>query len=156
MNINLTLIGQSITFMIFVWFCMKFIWPYIRGAMEARTQRIADGLEAAERANRNLELAQDRAVSQLKDAKVEAASIIDQANRRAAQIIDEAKDRAREEGDRLKAAAHSEIEQEVNRAREQLRERIGTLAVAGAERILGRAIDASAHNDIVDQLAREL
>ncbi len=156
MNINLTLIGQSITFMIFVWFCMKFIWPFIRRAMDARTQQIAEGLAAAERAQRNLELAQDRASSQLKEAKVEAASIIEQANRRAGQIVDEAKDRAREEGDRIKVAARMEIDQEVNRAREQLRAQLGVLAVTGAERILGRAIDVNAHSDIVDQLAREL
>ncbi|MCG3170715.1 MAG: ATP synthase subunit b [Pseudomonadales bacterium] len=156
MNINLTLIGQSITFLIFVWFCMKFIWPFIRNAMDARTQQIAEGLSAAERAHRDLELAQDRASSQLKDAKAEAASIIEQANRRAAQIVDEAKDRARDEGERIKAAAQAEIEQETNRAREQLRTQVGALAVAGAERILGRAIDVNAHRDIVDRLAQEL
>ena len=114
MNINLTLIGQSITFLIFVWFCMKFVWPFIRKAMDERTQQIAEGLSAAERAHRDLELAKDKVSSQLKDAKVEAASIIEQANRRAAQIIDEAKDRAREEGDRIKASAQAEIEQERN------------------------------------------
>jgi F-type H+-transporting ATPase subunit b len=155
-HINLTLIGQSITFLIFVWFCMKFVWPVIRNAMDARTQQIAEGLSAAERAHRDLELAKDKVSSQLKDAKVEAASIIEQANRRAAQIIDEAKDRAREEGDRIKASAQAEIEQESNRAREQLRAQVGALAVAGAARILGRAVDESAHRDIVDQLAQEL
>jgi F-type H+-transporting ATPase subunit b len=97
-----------------------------------------------------------RASSQLKDAKVEAASIIEQANRRAAQIIDEAKDRAREEGERIKVSAQAEIEQESNRAREQLRVQVGALAVAGASRILGRAVDENAHRDIVDQLAQEL
>ena len=156
MHINLTLIGQSITFLIFVWFCMKFVWPFIRNAMDARTQQIAEGLSAAERAHRDLELAKDKVSSQLKDAKVEAASIIEQANRRAAQIIDEAKDRAREEGDRIKVSAQAEIEQESNRAREQLRAQVGALAVAGASRILGRAIDENAHRDIVDQLAQEL
>ena len=156
MHINLTLIGQSITFLIFVWFCMKFVWPVIRNAMDARTQQIAEGLSAAERAHRDLELAKDKVSSQLKDAKVEAASIIEQANRRAAQIIDEAKDRAREEGDRIKASAQAEIEQERNRAREQLRAQVGALAVAGASRILGRAIDENAHRDIVDKLAQEL
>jgi len=155
-NINLTLIGQSITFLIFVWFCMKFVWPVIRNAMDERQKRIDDGLSAAERAHRDLELAQDKVSHQLKDAKVEAASIIEQANRRAAQIIDEAKEKAREEGVRLKAAAQSEIEQEVNRAREQLRAQVGALVVAGAERILGRAVDESAHRDIVDKLAQEL
>lgn len=156
MHINLTLIGQSITFLIFVWFCMKFVWPFIRNAMDARTQQIAEGLSAAERAHRDLELAKDKVSSQLKDAKVEAASIIEQANRRAAQIIDEAKDRAREEGDRIKVSAQAEIEQESNRAREQLRAQVGALAVAGASRILGRAVDENAHRDIVDQLAQEL
>ena len=156
MHINMTLIGQSITFLIFVWFCMKFVWPVIRNAMDARTQQIAEGLSAAERAHRDLELAKDKVSSQLKDAKVEAASIIEQANRRAAQIIDEAKDRARDEGDRIKASAQAEIEQESNRAREQLRTQVGALAVAGASRILGRAVDENAHRDIVDQLAQEL
>ena len=156
MHINMTLIGQSITFLIFVWFCMKFVWPVIRNAMDARTQQIAEGLSAAERAHRDLELATARGCSQQKDAKVEAASIIEQANRRAAQIIDEAKDRARDEGDRIKASAQAEIEQESNRAREQLRAQVGALAVAGASRILGRAVDESAHRDIVDQLAQEL
>ena len=156
MHINLTLIGQSITFLIFVWFCMKFVWPVIRNAMDARTQQIAEGLSAAERAHRDLELAKDKVSSQLKDAKVEAASIIEQANRRAAQIIDEAKDRARDEGDRIKASAQAEIAQESNRAREQLRAQVGALAVAGASRILGRAVDENAHRDIVDQLAQEL
>ena len=156
MHINLTLIGQSITFLIFVWFCMKFVWPFIRNAMDARTQQIAEGLSAVERAHRDLELAKDKVSSQLKDAKVEAASIIEQANRRAAQIIDEAKERAREEGDRIKVSAQAEIEQESNRAREQLRAQVGALAVAGASRILGRAVDENAHRDIVDQLAQEL
>lgn len=156
MHINLTLIGQSITFLIFVWFCMKFVWPFIRKAMDARTQQIAEGLSAAERAHRDLELAKDKVSSQLKDAKVEAASIIEQANRRAAQIVDEAKERAREEGDRIKVSARAEIEQESNRAREQLRAQVGALAVAGASRILGRAVDENAHRDIVDQLAQEL
>jgi F-type H+-transporting ATPase subunit b len=155
-HINLTLIGQSITFLIFVWFCMKFVWPFIRNAMDARTQQIAEGLSAAERAHRDLELAKDKVSSQLKDAKVEAASIIEQANRRAAQISDEAKERAREEGDRIKVSAQAEIEQESNRAREQLRAQVGALAVAGASRILGRAVDENAHRDIVDQLAQEL
>lgn len=156
MNINLTLIGQSITFLIFMWFCMKFVWPFIRDAMDARTKQIADGLSAAERAHRDLELAKDKVSSQLKDAKVEAAAIIEQANRRAAQIVDEAKERAREEGDRIKTAAQAEIVQDTNRAREQLRAQVGALAVSGAARILGRAVDENAHRDIVDALAREL
>ena len=156
MNINLTLIGQSLTFLFFVWFCMKFVWPAIRNAMDERQKQIADGLSAAERAHRDLELAQDKAASQMKEAKAEAAAIVEQANRRAAQIVEEAKDKAREEGERLKAAAQADVEQEVNRAREQLREQVGTLAVAGAEKILGRVIDIDAHREVVDKLAQEL
>jgi F-type H+-transporting ATPase subunit b len=156
MHINLTLIGQSITFLVFVWFCMQFVWPFIRKAMDDRTQRIAEGLSAAERAGKDLELAQEKAAQQLREAKGEAAAIIEQANRRAAQIVDEAKEKAREEGERLKQAAQAEIEQELNRAREQLRAQVGALAVAGASRILGKAVDASAHRELVDQLAAEL
>ena len=156
MNINMTLIGQSITFLVFVWFCMKFVWPVIRKAMDERTQRITDGLAAAERAQKDLGLAQDRVAQQLREAKTEAATIVEQANRRAAQIVDEAKTKAREEGDRIKTAAQAEVEHEMNRAREQLRAQVGALAVAGASRILGKAVDASAHRELVDQLAAEL
>ena len=156
MNINLTILGQSITFLVFVWFCMQFIWPAIRNAMEARQTQIEEGLAAAERASKDLELAQEKATGQLKEAKEEAAAIIEQANRRANQIIEEAKDKAREEGDRLKAAAEAEIEQEVNRAKEELRSRLGGLVVAGAERILGEQIDADVHRAMVDKLAAEL
>lgn len=156
MNINLTLIGQSITFLIFVWFCMSFVWPVIRTRMDDRTKQIADGLAAADRAHQDLELAQEKAAGQLKEAKAEAAGIIDQANRRAAQIVDEAKDKAREEGDRIKLAAQAETELELNRAREQLRAQVGSLVVAGASRILGKIVDANAHSEIVDKLAAEL
>ncbi len=156
MNINMTLIGQSITFLVFVWFCMKFVWPVIRKAMDERTQRITDGLAAAERAQKDLGLAQDRVAQQLREAKTEAATIVEQANRRAAQIVDEAKTKAREEGDRIKTAAQAEVEHEMNRARELLRAQVGALAVAGASRILGKVVDASAHRELVDQLAAEL
>ena len=102
MNINLTLFGQMVTFAIFVWFCMKFVWPVIITAMEERQQKIADGLDAADRAMRDLEAAQDKATDQMKEAKQEAAGIVDQANKRASQIVDEAKQQAITEGDRLK------------------------------------------------------
>lgn len=156
MNINATLIGQSITFLIFVVFCLKFIWPPIRNAMEEREQKIADGLQAADRAEHDLELARDKVKQQLHDAKQEAASIIEQANKRSAQIVDEAKVQAREEGDRLKVAAQAEIEQDVNRAREQLRSQVANLAVLGAEKILQSSIDVNVHKDLVDKLAAEL
>ncbi|WP_295802647.1 F0F1 ATP synthase subunit B [uncultured Microbulbifer sp.] len=156
MNINLTLIGQSITFLAFVWFCWKFVWPALLGVMQEREQKIATGLQEAERAEKDLELAKQKAAEQLKQAKAQAAEIIDGANKRANQIVDEAKEAARSEGDRLKAAAQAEIEQEVNRAKEQLRSRVAALSVAGAEKILSVNIDAKAHDDLIEKLAAEL
>ncbi len=156
MNINLTLIGQSITFLIFVWFCKTFVWSAIRNAMEEREKQIADGLEAADRAGKDLELAQEKATQQLREAKHEAASIIDAANKRANQIVDEAKEAAREEGGRLKAAAQAEIDQEFNRAKEVLRSQVATLALAGAEKVLEAAIDEGAHKELVEKLAAGL
>lgn len=156
MNINLTLIGQSISFLFFVAFCMKFVWPVITGAMAERAKLIADGLEAADRASRDLELAQEKAISQMSDAKAEAAGIIDQANKRANQIVEEAKTQASEEAARIKTAAESEVGQEVNRAKEALRAQVATLAVAGAEKILESSVDAGAHKAMLDKLAAEL
>lgn len=156
MNINLTLIGQMITFAVFVLFCMKFVWPAITNAMEERAAKIADGLDAADRAMRDLELAQNKATDQLKEAKVEAAALIEQANKRANQIVEEAKEQARAEGDRLKAAAQAEIEQEVNRAKEELRSKVATLVFAGAEQILEASVDQQANKALVDKLAAQL
>jgi F-type H+-transporting ATPase subunit b len=155
-NINLTLIGQSIAFAVFVMFCMRYVWPPILKAMQERAEKIADGLAAADRANHDLELAQEKAVERLKEAKDEAAGILDSANKRANQIIDEAKHQAREEGDRLKEAAQAEIEQELNRAREQLRNQVASLALAGAEKVLAAEIDMQRHGELVDKLAAEL
>lgn len=156
MNINLTILGQVISFAIFVWFCMKYIWPALIAAMEERQKKIADGLDAADRAMRDLELAQDKATDQLKEAKIQAAALIDEAKKRSAQIIEESKDRAREEGERLKVAAQADIDQELNRAREELRGQLATLVVTGAEKILQRSIDQNAHRDLIDQLAAQL
>lgn len=156
MDITATLFGQSISFFIFVVFCMKFVWPPIMDAMEERQQKIADGLEAAEKAEKDLQLAQDSSAGKLREAKAEAATIIDAANKRAGQIVDEAKTQAREEGDRLKAAAQSEIEQDVNRAKEALRSQVATLAIAGAEKVLEASIDKKAHGDLLNKLAAEL
>jgi F-type H+-transporting ATPase subunit b len=155
-NINLTLIGQMITFALFVIFCMKMIWPLIIAAMEERAVKIADGLEAADRAGRDLELAQERATGRLHEAKEEAATIIESANKRASQIVEEAKDQAREEGDRLKLAAQAEIDQEMNRAKESLRGQVAVLAIAGAEKVLEASIDESAHKDMLEKLAAGL
>ncbi|NQX87361.1 MAG: F0F1 ATP synthase subunit B [Halioglobus sp.] len=156
MNINLTLFGQMFAFVIFVWLCMKYIWPPILAAMAEREKKIADGLAAADRASQDLELAQEKAVERLKQAKEEAAGIIDSANKRANQLVEEAKDTAVVEADRVKAAAQAEIEQETNRAREQLRSQVAALALAGAEKVLGASIDESAHRDLVEKLASEL
>lgn len=156
MNINLTLIGQMIAFVGFVMFCMKYVWPPILGAMNEREKKIADGLAAADRASHDLALAQEKAVERLKEAKLEAAGIIDAANKRSTQLVEEAKQAALQEAERVKAAARAEIEQESNRAREQLRGQIAALALAGAEKVLGAAIDQKAHADLVDKLAAEL
>ncbi len=156
MNINLTLIGQMIAFICFVVFCMKYVWPPIIAAMAEREQKIADGLAAADRASHDLELAQQKAVERLKEAKEEASSIVDAANKRGNQLVEEAKNAAIVEADRVKAAAHAEIAQESNRAREQLRGQVAALSLAGAEKVLGAAIDQSAHADLVEKLASEL
>jgi F-type H+-transporting ATPase subunit b len=155
-NINLTLIGQMLAFVCFVVFCMKYVWPPILAAMQEREKKIADGLAAADRASHDLELAQEKAVERLKEAKEEAATIVDSANKRANQIIDEAKEAAVVEADRVKAAAQAEIEQETNRAREHLRGEVAALSLAGAEKVLGAAIDKQAHSELVEKLASEL
>jgi F-type H+-transporting ATPase subunit b len=155
-NINMTLFGQLVTFVIFVMFCMKYVWPPIVAAMEERAEKIAEGLAAADRANHDLELAKEKAVERLKEAKVEAAAIVDSANKRGNQIVDEAKDQARAEGERLKEAAQADIEQDINRAREQLRGQVAGLALAGAEKVLSAEIDMQRHSELVDKLAAEL
>lgn len=156
MNINLTLFAQMISFAVFVWFTMKFVWPPLVNAMEERKARIADGLAAAERGVHEKELAQQAALEKLHDAKQQSAEIVARAERRAGEIVDEAKDQARVEGDRLLVAAKAEIDQEANKAREVLRSKVAKLAVMGAEKILRKEINADAHKDIVDSLAKQL
>ncbi len=156
MNINLTLIGQSITFALFVWFCYAFIWPPLVNALAARKKQIADGLAAAERGHHEHELAEKKAAEQLKEVKGQAADIIAQAQKRATEIVDEAKDDARTEAERIKLGANAEIEQEVNRAREGLRKEVATLAITGAEKILNREVDAKAHASTLKELAAQL
>ncbi|MEN9806776.1 MAG: hypothetical protein RL756_1296 [Pseudomonadota bacterium] len=156
MTLNLTLIGQSITFFVFVWFCWKFIWPPVVKAMRDRQVAIGEGLAAAERAETNLKLAQDRAADQLREAKEEASRLIDQARHQAASMIETAKAEARAEGDRLREAQQAELGQDINRAKEALRGQVATLALVGAERILGASVDASAHDALLRQLAAEL
>lgn len=156
MNLNWTMVGQTLTFIVFVWACWKWIWPMLINAMRERQEAITEGLASAERASRDLELAQERATDQLKEAKDEAAGLIDQARQRANQMIEEAKNEAREEGERLKEAARAEIEQEVNRAKESLRTQVAALAIAGAEQVLGETVDASRHSQLLERLAGEL
>ncbi|OYY95386.1 MAG: F0F1 ATP synthase subunit B [Hydrogenophilales bacterium 28-61-23] len=156
MNINMTLIGQSITFAIFVWFCMKFVWPPIVSALEARKKLIADGLAAADRGRHELELAAKRASETMHEAKVKASDIIAQAEKRAMQIVEEAKGAAKEEGDRLIASAKAEIEQESHRAREALRGDVAALVVAGAGKVLRREVNAQAHADLLEAIKNEL
>ncbi|WP_018278045.1 F0F1 ATP synthase subunit B [Teredinibacter turnerae] len=156
MNINLTLIGQSLTFIAFILFTMKFVWPLLINVMQAREQRISEGLLAAERADKDLELAQAKATAEIKQAKQQAAEIVEQANKRSSQIIEEAKEQARAEGDRIKAQAEAEVARQVSQAREELRSKVAVLAIAGAEKVLGESIDASKHNSMLDKLAAEL
>lgn len=156
MNINLTLIGQSIAFVVFVWFCMKYIWPPIMNTLGERKQRIADGLAAAERGKQEHELAEKRAAERLKEAKGQAAEIIARADKRAVEIVEEAKNDARVEGERILEAARAEIDQETQRAKEELRLQVAALAVAGAERIMGKEVDLQTHSSALDDLVRQL
>ena len=156
MNVNATLIGQLIAFAVFVWFCMKYVWPPLMEAIEKRQKDIADGLAKSERGQKELELAQAKATDQLKEAKTQAAEIIEQAKKRASQIVDEETQKGHAEREKIIAQGQSEIEAERNRAKEDLRKQVAALAVAGAEKILAREIDAAAQSDIVEKLVAEL
>jgi F-type H+-transporting ATPase subunit b len=156
MNINLTLFAQAIVFAAFIWFTVKFVWPYMLRAIETRQKTIADGLAAAEEGRRSLETSSRQAQDAIAQARGRAAEILAQAEKRATQIVDEARTAAREEGNREKAAAKAEIEQELTRAREQLRDHVAGLAVAGAERILRREVDAKAHADLLESIKQQL
>ena len=153
---NATLIGNLIAFTVFVLFCMKYVWPPIIGAIEERQKKIADGLAASERGVKDLELAQSKVTGQLKEAKIQAAQIIEQAKKRGSQIVDEEAQRGHQERENIIAQGYSEIEAERNRAKEDLRKQVSALAVAGAEKILERQIDAAAQSDIVEKLVAEL
>jgi len=156
MNINLTLLGQMITFAFFVWFCMKFVWPPIMNALEERKATIADGLAAAEKGQHEEELAKNRAIEILKEAKGKAQEIISQAEKRHAEIVDSAKEDARIEAERIVTAGNAEIEQESNRARETLRGQVVSLAVQGAGKVLKKEIDAKANDDLLKDLVAQL
>jgi len=155
-DLNATLIGQAIAMIVFVWFCMKFVWPPLMGMIEERQTTIADGLAAAEKGSRSLELAEDEKAKLLGEARGQAREIIDQANTRGGNIVDEARTTADQERGRILSVAQSEVEQEANRAREELREQVGAIAIAGAEKIIGREINTATHQHLLDKLAAEI
>lgn len=156
MDINLTLIGQTIAMIVFVWFCMKFIWPPILAALEERQAKIEEGLAAADKGRESLVKAQAEADVIVADARKQATGILDQAHARANEIVAEGKADGVKERERQLAAAKAEIEQEAHRAREELRGQVSAIAIASAEKILKREIDGKAHEDILGKLAQEL
>lgn len=156
MNFNATLIGQTITFIVFVWICMKYIWPPIMAALEERTARISEGLAAAQRGQKDLEDAQAKVSDSLSDAKQQAQEIINQAQKRANEIVDDAKGAARDEADKIKVAASADIDQQVSSAREELRKEVSSIALAGAAQILKREVDAKAHAAVLDELVTQI
>jgi F-type H+-transporting ATPase subunit b len=156
MNINFTLIAQAIVFAAFIWFTVKFVWPPMLRAIEARQKQVADGLAAAEQGKKSLETSAKQAEQAIQQARVRAAEIVSQAEKRDAQMVEAAKVAAKAEGDREKAAAKADIQQEAQRAREQLREQVAALAIAGAEKILRREVDAKAHAELLDGIKKQL
>ncbi|UPG90454.1 F0F1 ATP synthase subunit B [Luteibacter aegosomaticola] len=156
MEINMTFLGQMISFAILVWFTTKFIWPQLNGAIEERQKKVAEGLAAAERARAELKDADAKVAAEIKQARVQSTDIIDKAQAQANAIIEKARVEATEEINRLKAQAQDEIATMAQRAREQLREQVGSLAIKGAEKIVQREIDPAAHKALLDQLAAEI
>lgn len=156
MNINATLILQSIAMMIFVWFCMKFIWPPLLKAMDERREKIADGLAASDRAEKALAEANEKAEEEITAARNKAGEIVEQANQRHSQILDQAKDDATAERQRQVSAAEAEISQAANQAREELRQSVASLALMGATKILEKEIDENAHRELLDKLITEI
>ena len=156
MNINATLIGQTIAFIVFVWFCRRYIWPHIMQALEDRRARISEGLAAAERGQQELETASERARAVMDDAKSQAKEILAQAQHRADEIVQGSKDEARAEGGKLLSAAQAEIDQERNQAREELRAEVVAIALAGAEQVLMREVDHRVHSETLEKLAARI
>ncbi|AWN72881.1 F0F1 ATP synthase subunit B [Legionella anisa] len=156
MEINLTLVVQMLVFAAFVLFTMKLVWPPLAKAMEERQDKIADGLAAAERGRKELELAQHRVKDELKQAKVQSADIIEKANKRAAQIIEEAKETAKHEAQIQIKLAQEQLLQQINHAKDELRKQVANLAITGAEKILKREIDAKANTALLDNLIEEI
>ncbi|MCH7894742.1 MAG: F0F1 ATP synthase subunit B [Proteobacteria bacterium] len=156
MDINLTLIGQAIAFIVFVYFCMKFIWPPIIQALEERQQGVADGIAAADKAHTELAAATEKSAAIIAEARERALEIVEQASQRANQVMADAKSDAMTEGKRLVEAARSEIERESNRAKDTLRGEVASIAIAGASKLLNREVDQKTHADLLDKLVAEL
>jgi F-type H+-transporting ATPase subunit b len=156
MSFNLTVIAQAVAFALFIWFTVRFVWPPMLRAIEARQKQVADGLAAAEQGKKSLEVSSKQAEQAIQEARVRAAEIVAQAEKRGSQVVEEAKAAAKAEGDREKASAKADIQQEAQRAREQLREQVAALAVAGAEKILRREVDAKAHAELLDGIKKQL
>jgi len=156
MNLNATMLGQSVTFLLFVVFCYMYVWPHIMKALDERKKTIADGLAAGEKGKHELELAQRRAGDIVREAKGKAGEILSQAEKRAGEVVDEAKNHAKSEAEGILAAARSEVDRERNAAREQLRQQVASLAVAGAARILEKEIDAKSHAKLLDDVVKQL
>lgn len=156
MSITITLFGQILTFIVLVWFITKFLWNPIIQMMEQRSKRIADGLAAAERGQHEKELAEKGAAERLREAKQDAMEIVASAHKQANQIIEDAKQKARIEGEHQLELARAEIEQESHRAKENLREQVVNLALAGAEKILEREIDATTHDEFLNKMVKAL
>lgn len=156
MDFNATLIGEMLSFAILIWFCVQFIWPHINKAIEDRQIKIAEGLNAAERAHAELRDADTRVAAEIKVARQQASEIVDKAQQQANQIIDKARSEAILEINRLKTSAEDDITSMAQRARDQLRQQVGALAVQGASRIVQREVDAATHKALLDQLAAEI
>jgi F-type H+-transporting ATPase subunit b len=155
-NFNATFIGQTIAMVFFVWFCMKYIWPFVMRAIEARQNEIAEGLAAAERGRSDLAHAKSEAEKVIGAARDQARGILDQANARASQVVEAAKAEGEADKRRALEGARTEIDVQINRARDELRGQVAAIAIAGAERILAREIDAKTHRDLLDRLAGDL
>ncbi|MEN9898627.1 MAG: hypothetical protein RLZZ66_2276 [Pseudomonadota bacterium] len=156
MSINATLIGQMITFALLVWFTMKYIWPPLFDSLEERKKKIADGLAAAEKGQEQIVLAEKKAIIVLKEAKDRSAEIVTLAQKRANEIVEESKENAKHEGERIILSAKAQIEQEIQQAKDGLRQEVTTLALAAAQQILGAEIDKAKHQDILNKVSNQL
>lgn len=156
MNLNATLVLQSIAMMIFVWFCMKYIWPVLLKSMDERREKIAEGLAASDRAEKELEEAKRKADQQIREARDKASGIVEQANQRHGQILEQAKEDAQAEKNRQVSAAQADIAQSANQAREALRAQVAALVVLGASKLLEKEVDENVHRKLLDELIQEI